>query len=349
MTDASPQLDRIRAHVAEARTLQARDARMACNEARIATEGLMRLLATTHEVSFGGKRDKPPTLDVMKRALRHGGVLDRRMEDLVSTVQRYGNRAVHFQAEPEQEIGPDEARLAVGALDALLPLATRALGQEHIPVQIEITPEDAPAPTPPPSNDLLRWLAIPAAALVTFGATSATLQWMQPPPRPTPVEVPILSDTDVPATPQEEEPDPATPTIPPDPRIKANLETPDSDPPDQPTSTPTPLETTPLQRAIASARAHVTVDNADLAVLPCDDLTRVRGWLWAEHGYHFRDDLTRAWFTDEGYRDRARSHAQTSGRFTDEDQDNLNALNERMRALGCACPKKLQPRRPCPE
>jgi hypothetical protein len=327
VTDLADQLRRVRDHAEEASRQRTRDPRIACNEARVATEGLMRLLASAHGVALSGKREKPPTLDVMKRALRHAEVLDRRMEDLVSTVQRYGNRAVHFQPDAGQAIGPDEAALAVQALEALMPLA-----EAKLPGAPQPAPPVQPEPAAEPPDSPVRWAMVPLAGIVCFGLTWLVLQVTSPPPpEPVPVDVP-----DVNAWLEAPSPTPAEAT----PELVEPEATPAED---------TPAPSSPVDRAVASVRAHLLLDNAVLDRLDCTTLGEARTWLWAEYGYHFRDDGLREQLAGRGYIDRDLSHAVVAARFTDEDRDNLDALNGSMRELGCDCPKRLAPRRPCPD
>jgi hypothetical protein len=297
------------------------------------------LLMQVHNVDIKRKRGVMLTVDVMKTPLRHAGVLDRRMDDLVATIQRFSNRAAHFQADTAQAIQGKEADLTLAALDQLLPLFEQTLPADVLhPPASEDEDEDEDAPDDEQGLGCLAGLfGLGALAAITVLTSWFTLwilglsQDMSAIPDP-------LSPQELNVTQQELE------------KMLADVE---------PSPTPLPRDalppeqdTTPsvVQQAAASVRLHLQVPNDVLAQLACEDLAYVRNWLWAQHGYVFIDDDTQRRFEeDEGYHGLpARPRADIDRMFTDDDKQLRGALNDRMRDLECACPGRLKLNRPCP-
>ncbi len=346
------QLELVQRHADDARSHRDTDGLRACHAARLTVEGMLRLLAAAHDVELQAKGDKPPTIDTMKRNLRHAGVLERKAEDLVSTVQRYGNRAAHFQPRQTQEIDTREGAIAVDAMDAFLPLARLRLGASETDAMEPTPPSE---PSSPRFSGLLGAIGFTALAALlavgTFFGALALLSWTTPPRGPSePAVTPNMPhvnqfiEEDLAAHREDVTLQPDQPAEPIEPAMGHDTD------PVVDTDAANPRVNDAFQQAAASVRLHQPLHNATLAQLDCEQLTRTRSWLWASYGYRVADADLYAWLADqEGYRPSSLASAAITRAFTTHDRTNLDTLNERMRAMECTCPRRMAPKRPCPE
>jgi hypothetical protein len=300
---------------------------------------MLRLLATCHQVDVRSKGKGPLTLDVLKTPLRHAGVLDRRAEDLVSTIQRFANRAAHFQPSEGLRIDPKEAEITLAALDQLVPLF-----ESKLPEALQSPPaEPSPAPDEAePRDTWASWLAAPLffvlGMLAMFYVAVPMLQIVlgdrphTPPPHGvdlTQEELEaLLAENDQAASPSPEPPTDGTDAVPLDEELP---------------------EVTPLRQAIAAVRLGEHIPNHALASLRCIDLQLTRNWIWAKHGYVFSSNEVQEIFAEEeDYQPNPElTRVIIERRLEQVDKATRSALNARMKDMGCACPG-LRPRAPCP-
>jgi hypothetical protein len=344
-------LDRIDQHVAAAhRRHEAGEHRTACQEARLAAEGILRLLAELHEVDLGLKRNEQPTIESMRTPLSHKGVLDRAMQGRVSTIQTFANRAAHYQHDEDDDVTVDDAISCLAALRGLRGMLEgheRKLSVAEAEVEVEPT-GPVTAARPRLTSVAFPLLLVPLVAAVSFlgalWALELTLGAAPPPPEPTPTAMPRVDD--VLGAADEPELAPA--------QADEQVE-PDAEPPvEQPSPTPPEAEPPPdlsaREKVAERVRQQVMPPNDELARLHCDGLIYARNWIWARHGYNFVDGPVREEFN------RHPSYRAVTGRtattieplLTETDRRLREAFDVRLKQKQCGCPTKIKPNKPCP-
>lgn len=317
MTDAlRARVAAVADHVARAHdAVDAGDAAAAGWRARAAAEGMLLVLAHVHDVDVPGGPGRPATLEVLRKALRHANVLERRLEDQVAYVQAIGNRAAHAQHDADLAVDLEEAHSAVRAMDRLhaawLARLPDALHPDRATALAQAAAAFAPeSPTPWRGHLLLAAGVLVGPAVAFLVVTQGLAAWS---PSATP-------DTD-----------------------DAPLVLPDDDGTFAETDRPYP----PLVDIVREGRP---VDLSDTE-RDCDDLTRARAWIWARHAYVFATPDGRALVEDHPHYvgDPTRDRRDVERRFTDIDRANLDRLSAAMDAASCTCPRPLKRRAPCPE
>lgn len=254
---APARLAAIEGKVALARkALASGDATGAAWRARAAAEAMLLLLAELHGVELPRGPSSPATLETLRKALRHGRALERKVEDHIDYIQRVGNRAAHAQAHPDDAVDLEEARNVVAALEHVL----RAV-RSRMP-----TPEGGyrRAPRGGWAGLILAAACVVAAPFVGFRVTTRALGMMQPPTAsPTP-SAPSEADRLV------------DPTL-----LDALLDE-------------EALPTDDAGGVLKAVREGLPPDDLALAHLDCATLLRAHDSVWARHGLRFGDPETRA-------------------------------------------------------
>lgn len=337
---------RARDEVRRAHTLLAKGEPVAAAvEARKAAEHLLLIMLLARGLKPAGAIDSSLTSERIEQLLRDGGALPKGVADHARTVRAHGNRAAHPQASITNEVTEHDARVALGALDALsawiareLPtLAEPAADPGAIaPAAEDVRPARRPAPAPPvvpptpaPGSPWLRRLVglvllgglACAAPLLGFFVAIGALGVGGPPARE--VE-PLPSEPSPPAAPADLEPEVA----------------------------PLPaLEARDRREALQLQVQNELVLTPDaLAGLGCDELARVRNTLWLRHGYLLRDEVERALHGPVTAATLPGAAAPAiRKRFTAADETNLTVIEAVLDRERCPCPMRGRPNHTCPD